>query len=85
MDYEFDAREALEDDGLYTAEMGYERYLENRGWDEDSDRELTAWAWEWPNGYARCQKLVGCLRQVYHPTACAFDVELADELDALDA
>jgi hypothetical protein len=79
-DHDFD------DDGgaAYAAEQGYERYLETRGWDEDSARELADWGNTWFNGYARCQKLVGCLRGVYHPTACAFDEELADELDALD-
>lgn len=77
----------FDDDGgaAYQAEQAYERHLEYLGWDEDSARELADWGNTWFNGYARCQRLVGCLRGVYHPSACAFDEELADLLDVLDA
>lgn len=43
---------AMEDDGLAAAELGYERYLENRGADDQSD--LAAHDEAWPHGYGIC-------------------------------
>lgn len=75
----------FDDDGgaAFEAEMGYERYLESRD-PEGADQELRAWSEEWPNGYARCNEVVGCRRQVYHSGDHIFEDEEAGRVDEVE-
>lgn len=65
------AQEAMEDDGLAAAEMGYERYLENRGSDEYTAIDLAAHDEAWPHGYGICSGYAAndlpCGLGIYHP------------------